>query len=43
MDCQALRKIIQEGIDIANSKAISRAQKISAFTILPVEFSIDGG
>jgi long-subunit acyl-CoA synthetase (AMP-forming) len=43
MQCQALRKIIHEGIEAANAKAISRAQKISKFTILPVEFSVDGG
>lgn len=41
--CPALRKIIQEGLDIANSKAISRAQKVVNFTILPLEFSIEGG
>ena len=38
-----MRKIIQEGIEVANSKAISRAQRINNFTILPLEFSIEGG
>jgi len=38
-----LRKIINEGIEVANTKAISRAQRIQRFTILPLELSIDGG
>ncbi len=41
--CQVLRKIIGEGMEATNAKAISRAQKVTKFTILPVEFSIDGG
>lgn len=38
-----MRKIINEGIEVANTKAISRAQRIQRFTILPLELSIDGG
>lgn len=38
-----LKKIIDEGIEVANDKAISKAQRIVKFKILPHEFSIDGG
>lgn len=41
--CPELKKIIHEGIEVANKKAISNAQKVHKFTILPNEFSIDGG
>ena len=36
-------KAIQGGIDKANSKAVSRAQKIQKWSILPTDFSIPGG
>ena len=41
--CAKLRKIVQEGIDAANKKAISNAQRIVKFTILDAEFSVDTG
>lgn len=34
---------IQQGIDRANDHAISRAQKIQKWTVLPRDFSIPGG
>lgn len=41
--CPQFLKVIQSGIDAANIKAISNAQKIQRFSILPSEFSVDGG
>ncbi|KAL4238196.1 hypothetical protein ACF0H5_002908 [Mactra antiquata] len=40
---QVLHKVIQEGIDKANEKAVSRAAKIQKWTILPADFSLPGG
>ncbi|XP_056021143.1 long-chain-fatty-acid--CoA ligase ACSBG2-like isoform X1 [Ostrea edulis] len=36
-------KAIQQGIDKANDRAISRAQKIQKWSLLPRDFSIPGG
>lgn len=41
--CPNFLKVIQAGINQANTKAISNAQKVQRFTILPGEFSVDGG
>ena len=38
-----MRKIIEQGLGEVNKKAISNAQKVQKFTILPAEFSVDGG
>ena len=43
LKCPKLRAIIEDGIKKANEKAISNAQKIIKFTILPVEFSVEQG
>ena len=34
---------LQAGIDAANREAVSNAQKIQKWTILPTDFSIPGG
>lgn len=41
-DGAALRGL-QAGIDRANVQAVSRAQKIQKWSILPIDFSIPGG
>lgn len=41
--CEKVKKIIDEGIEKANNKAISRAQRIIRYKILPLEFTIENG
>ena len=41
--CSSVAQFVQSGIDAANRKAISRAQLIQKWTILPRDFSITGG
>ena len=41
--CPVVKKIVQEGIDAANKKAISNAQRVQRFTYLVNEFSVDSG
>ena len=43
IQCPNLQKIIHDGIELANEKAISKAQRIIKFKILPLEFSVDNG
>ncbi|XP_072258159.1 long-chain-fatty-acid--CoA ligase ACSBG1 isoform X2 [Pyxicephalus adspersus] len=40
---QAVYRAIQEGIDKVNSEAVSNAQRIQKWTVLPKDFSISGG
>ena len=39
----AVLKAIQEGIDKANNKSVSRAAKVQKWSIIPRDFSIPGG
>lgn len=38
-----VKKIILEGLEKANQKAISRAQNVQNFFILPEDFSVENG
>ena len=38
-----MREIITAGLEAANSKAISRAQRVQNFIILPEDFSVEAG
>lgn len=38
-----MREIVQAGLEVANSKAISRAQRVQNFTILGEDFSVENG
>lgn len=38
-----VRKVILEGLEKANKKAISRAQNVQNFYILPEDFSVENG
>jgi long-chain-fatty-acid--CoA ligase ACSBG len=40
---KAVQKLIQDGIDRANKKAVSNAAKIKAWQVIPDDFSIPGG
>lgn len=43
MKCPIVHEMISEALKKTNEKAISRAQHIHKYKILPHEFSIDGG
>ncbi len=43
MNCDKIKFYIQKSIDEVNKKAVSRAQLVRKWVILPNEFSIDGG
>ena len=43
LTCAALKKIIEEGIEVANKKAISNAQRVHKFRILDAELSVATG
>ena len=39
----AFTKAVQEGVDAANKKAVSNAQKVQKFAFVPRDFSVSGG
>jgi long-chain-fatty-acid--CoA ligase ACSBG len=43
INCDKIKFYVQKCIDEVNKKAVSRAQLVRKWTILPNEFSIDGG
>lgn len=43
LNCDKIKFYIQKSFDEVNKKAVSRAQVIRKWTILPQEFTIDGG
>jgi long-subunit acyl-CoA synthetase (AMP-forming) len=43
INCEKIKFYIQKSIDEINKKAVSRAQLIRKWAILPNEFTIDGG
>ena len=43
INCDKIKFYVQKSIDEVNKKAVSRAQLVRKWTILPNEFSIDGG
>jgi len=42
-DKQRVMRLVQEGIDRANAKATSNAQKVQKFVVCPTDFSVPGG
>jgi len=42
-DCPKVRAALEEGIEAANCKAVSRASKVQKYVLLPTDFSISSG
>ena len=42
-ECVRIVQAINKGIEKANKKAISGAQRVQKWTILPTDFSLQGG
>lgn len=43
MGDKKLAEIIRAGLEVANNKAISRAQRVQNFTLLSEDFSVESG
>ena len=43
ISCPKVNEMMKKGLEKANKKAISNAQRVQKYTILPLEFTVDSG